>query len=258
LPGRQAAGPGVFFPRRTAVALLLALALIVAWTPPRAAAQEEFAPEKWLAQARTRLDRTDSYTAVFHKQERIDGKLQEENVVFLKFARPFKIYMKWIRPPHQGRELIYVEGWNGNRIRVHGDGILGLFTVNVDPRSRAVAKENRHLITEAGLSSLLDDMAANVGKGVAAGEVVFRDLGRETVYGRRARIVELTFPEDRSRGYYCRRAILSLDDESRMPLETRIFDWDNRLVERYGYEDIRLDAGLSEADFDPKNPAYGF
>jgi Protein of unknown function (DUF1571) len=30
------------------------------------------------------------------------------------------------------------------------------------------------------------------------------------------------------------------------------------LVELYGYEDLRLNAGLTEKDFDPANAAYGF
>jgi outer membrane lipoprotein-sorting protein len=43
-----------------------------------------------------------------------------------------------------------------------------------------------------------------------------------------------------------------------LPIYVEIFDWQNELVERYGYRDLRLNPGLTDADFDPKNPAYGF
>jgi hypothetical protein len=36
------------------------------------------------------------------------------------------------------------------------------------------------------------------------------------------------------------------------------FDWEDRLIEGYGYEDLTLDAGLTDADFDPRNPKYEF
>lgn len=212
---------------------------------------------KWIGEAEARLARVDSYTAVFHKQERIDDRLSEEETIFMKFKRPFKVYMKWIRPPHEGRELLYVEGWNGNRIRIHGGGgLVGLFTWNVDPQGRAVMNEHRHVITESGLEYLVGVVAANIRKGTAAGEVRFLDMGRDTVYGRDARKVEIRFPADKAKGYYGYRAILSLDAETRMPLRALVFDWDDRLVERYEYEDVRLDAGLTDADFAPGNPAY--
>ena len=59
-------------------------------------------------------------------------------------------------------------------------------------------------------------------------------------------------PKDAAKGYYCYRCIVNLDLETKMPIKTRIFDWDNRLVECYGYE------RLSDKDFDPKNPEYHF
>jgi outer membrane lipoprotein-sorting protein len=49
-----------------------------------------------------------------------------------------------------------------------------------------------------------------------------------------------------------------VDREYQLPVYAEIFDWYGQLIERYGYLDVRLNPGLTDADFDPKNPAYGF
>jgi hypothetical protein len=68
----------------------------------------------------------------------------------------------------------------------------------------------------------------------------------------------LHFPDDSRKGYYARTAIIDVDREHRLPIYAENFDWNGQLVERYGYGDLRLNPGLSDEDFDPKNPEYGF
>ena len=49
-------------------------------------------------------------TAVFQKQERIDGALQPVNVMELKVRhRPLSVYMKW-QQPDAGQEVIWRDG----------------------------------------------------------------------------------------------------------------------------------------------------
>ncbi len=59
-------------------------------------------------------------------------------------------------------------------------------------------------------------------------------------------------------GYYCYRAVINLDMESKIPIKVRIYDWDGLLVEDYGYENLKLDAALTDTDFNPNNPEYRF
>lgn len=214
--------------------------------------------ERWIREAEVVLSRTESYTAIFHKQERIKGKLRREETILFKFRKPFNIYMKWIDRPYRGRELIYVQGRNENRIRAHEGGILGLFTVNLDPLGATVMRDNRHPITESGLHNLVDLIAEQVRKGIGAGEFESRDLGEEVVYGRKTRKMEGIFPRDEGKGYYCSRTVVNLDMEMKIPIKVLIYDWDDRIVESYGYEDLVLNAGLTDADFDPENPEYRF
>jgi hypothetical protein len=60
-------------------------------------------PEKWLMEAEAAYDRVESYTAIFHKQQRIAGELLEEENIFLKFRKkPYSLYMKWVTEPYKG------------------------------------------------------------------------------------------------------------------------------------------------------------
>jgi outer membrane lipoprotein-sorting protein len=43
-----------------------------------------------------------------------------------------------------------------------------------------------------------------------------------------------------------------------MPIKTQIFDWDNQLIESYGYEELKLNPGLADKDFEAENPEYHF
>lgn len=58
--------------------------------------------------------------------------------------------------------------------------------------------------------------------------------------------------------YYAGRMLLWVDEELRLPIRAEIFDHDGRLYERYEHRDLRINVGLTDADFDPANPEYDF
>ena len=223
-----------------------------------AEAEKKADPERWINEAEAALAQAENYSAIFRKQERIKGKLMEEETVLFKFKRPFKVYMKWIKNPYKGREVLYVEGWNKNLMKVHGSGITGMVTVNLDPKGSLAMRGCRHPIKDSGLDHLVKVIGNNVRSGMKSGELDFREEVEETVYGRRTQRMEIILPRDKTRGYYSYRARLSLDIEKKVPIKVQIYDWDNNLVEDYGYEDLKLNANLTDADFSPKNPEYRF
>jgi outer membrane lipoprotein-sorting protein len=220
-------------------------------------AQESVGLEKHLQETEQALAKVDNYTALFRRVEYVDGKLPPEEVTVLKFKRPFKIYMRWISPS-KGQESLYVQGANNNKIRAHASGLEGLITVNLDPTGYLAMENSRHPITEAGLHKLVERIASNIRRALRSGELTSKDHGERTVYGRKTREFEGILPKDASKGYYCYRCIVNLDIETKMPIRAQIFDWENRLVECYGYERLKLNPGLSDKDFDPKNPDYHF
>ena len=68
----------------------------------------------------------------------------------------------------------------------------------------------------------------------------------------------LDIPYEKAKDYLCARCVINQDVESKILLRIRVYDRDGRLVENYGYEDLNLDARLTDADFDPKNLDYDF
>jgi len=216
-------------------------------------------PEQWLREAEAAYDRVASYTAVFHKQQRVAGELLRKETILLKCRRtPFSLYMKWIERPYKGSELLYVAGWNEDRARAHRGGILRFVTFNLDPRHPGLMADNLRPVTSTGIGYLLESVATNIRKAIKAGELAFAELGAETVYGRKTRILQAVFPKDKARDYDGHRFVINQDLESRIPLRIRIYDRDGKLVENYGYENLVLNAPLADADFDPKNSAYRF
>jgi outer membrane lipoprotein-sorting protein len=215
-------------------------------------------PEPWLTTCEAAYAGVTNYTATFHKQQRVAGKLLPEETVSVKFRRPFSLYMKWTGSPFKGSELLYVEGWNNNQARVHRGGLLRFITFNLAPTSPRLMSGNLRPLTDTGLGYLVKTVAANVRRAKAAGELTLYDRGQETVRGRKMRRLEAVFPKDKEKGYSAYRLIVGQDLESGLLVTIQAYDWDDRLFEKYGYEDIKLEAGLTDQDFDPHNSKYQF
>ncbi|MEQ1826169.1 MAG: DUF1571 domain-containing protein [Pirellula sp.] len=111
------------------------------------------------------------YTAVLLKRERVGGKLLPETRMEMKLrydtvettelvpnSRPrnVAVYLKTIEPKAQaGREVIWVQGANKNKLMAHESGLFGLMTVELAPQSRLAMVGNRYPITEIGIEKLL-------------------------------------------------------------------------------------------------------
>jgi outer membrane lipoprotein-sorting protein len=234
--------------------MLLSLAV----TATSAHGKEKVDPENWIRDMEEAYARIDNYTAIFHKQERLNRRLLEEETIFIKFKKPFKVYMKWTKDPYKGREALYAEGWNGNRMMIYESRTMGGVTVNLDPKGLIAMKGNRHPITDSGIGNLVKLIKENFRKGIMTGDLEFNEHGEETIYGRKTKKAELIFPRDKATGNYCYRAIMNLDVEKKVPLKVQIYDWEDNLIEKYGFEELKLNPGLTDTDFDPKNPDYKF
>jgi LysM repeat protein len=58
--------------------------------------------------------------------------------------------------------------------------------------------------------------------------------------------------------HYCHRAVTYTDIKTKLLSKLEIYDWNNKLYEFYEFKDVKLNPGLSDKDFDPKNPQYKF
>jgi outer membrane lipoprotein-sorting protein len=216
-------------------------------------------PEKWLAEAQAAYDTVESYTAIFHKQQRIAGELLEEENIFLKFnKKPYSLYMKWVAEPYKGGELLYVAGWNKDRIKAHRGGFFSFIIRNLDPNDPKLMQNDLRPVTSTGVGFLLQTVAMNMRKAIKAGVLMFTDRGKENIYGRDTQVKVIDIRHENAEDYDGAQFVINQDVESKILIRIRVYDRDGRLVENYGYENLNLDARLSDADFDPKNPGYDF
>jgi outer membrane lipoprotein-sorting protein len=202
--------------------------------------------------------RVDHYTATFLVQERLHGELGPEHEIELKFRKPFHVYMRWVRGPNEGRQAIFPAGADGTELWVRVRLLVGAVTVSFDPNSSRARKGSRHAITDIGIGRVLDFLAGDIQRGLREEAITIDDAGSSTMFDRPTQRCVLHFPGGQDKGYYCMAAVIDIDREHRLPIYIQIFDWNNQLVERYGYRHLRLNPGLTDEDFDPKNPAYGF
>lgn len=207
------------------------------------------------------------YIATFEKTELVEGKVIEQSMHMKLRRKPFSVYLCYRSGKGKGREVLYVEGANDNQLLVQEPGFLasvvGTVEVNIeDPRVRA---ENRYLITEIGMRGILDRSLANwkSEQSADADNVEARFLPDCKFELMDCEAIELVrrqrgpkFPYSLTRVYFDRRSKLATGAEQ--------YGWPaskgekDPLLERYVYSDVETNVGLTDADFDPENPAYSF
>ena len=251
MPGRSISGLSIRF------AMLLGFLWMGIGEPPAGA----FDPGEMLTlldQMDSSYSRVNDYVGVFHKQERMDGKLNEGETALFKFQKPFKVYMKFTGGPSTGTEALYAEGSYENKLLVRRGGILGIMTLSLDPRGSLAMSRNRHPVTELGFGFLLAEFRRNIEPAIRSGELEIMRLTDETFNERPATVVEGRFLSHGGRKYYCARFIMHIDKELLLPVGDVFYDGNDEMFEDYLFTDVKLNVGLTATDFSRHNESYRF
>lgn len=217
-----------------------------------------------MQEARERIGEIEDYTVIFHKREYVNEEFLPEEVARMKVRlEPRRIYMRWTGEVRKGQEVIWGEGWNEGKIRAHPGGWLGVITVNLDPEGSRAMKGNRHSVVEAGFRHTIDLIARDLGTALKHPEFVrgIEDLGDRKIFGQKARGFDARLDKKEYPKFYGYRARIWIHSKLKLPVRIQIWDREDgriRLVEDYGYEEIKTDVGLTDEDFDPDNPDYDF
>jgi hypothetical protein len=195
------------------------------------------------------------FTASFHKQERIEGKLRDEEAAHMKWRRdPFSVYMKFFMGD-KGKEALYVEGRNGGKLRAHAGGLISWIKLWVEPESSRAMKDNLRPITKAGFTNMLISALEVYEEAARNGDLKVEFLGTMTAAGRTCYGIKRTLPKKDI--YPGKELVLFIDCERLVPVGADSYDWDGQLMSKYRYADLKLNAGLTDDDFDWKNKDYG-
>lgn len=227
---------------------------------PAAASAEQLSfdqPLNWMYEARTNYTAVKDYTCMLVSQERVNGKLLDQNIMQMKVkAQPFSVYLRWLAPESEkSREVVYVQGKNNGKMRVKSKqtGILGF--VSIDPTDPRVFQNSRHSILEAGIGNMIEQTirAWEIDRGTGKAKVlpaVPVSYNRRECY--RVEVVHL----ERSPQAPCYRTVIFLDKVSKLPIRLENYDWPQKggsdggeKLEEFSYPNLQFNTGLTDAEF---------
>ena len=219
------------------------------------------------------------YSARIIKKERISKTLVGRELLAKDFItsemfakireKPFSVYLKFLyRSDNElvkDRQVLYVQGRNGDMMLVHSPHLLGRsFTLPVDPKGWLATPGEHYPITEIGLANLCRQL---IQRGESLGDpsqVRVTRYRHARINTRACALLEVTYPaheSDETWGYLAR---VFVDDQWHFPIRVAVYklpvdrSQGPQLVEAYTYLHVKLNNGYSDADFDPKDPQYKF
>ena len=220
--------------------------------------------QKGLGELRSKIK---DYTCTVVKRERIDGKLGDHEYMFAKIRHePFSVYLYFLAPDTvKGQEVIYVDGQNdGNMLAHAGSGVRAMVgTVSLKPQSMLAMQGNRYAVTEIGVENLARRLVEVAEHDKQFGECEVNFFPNAKVNGRICTCIQVVHPVPR-RNFRFHLARVFIDDEYTIPIRYEAYDWPQEaggqpvLMEEYTYMNVKVNNGLTDADFDPKNTAYKF
>ncbi|MFM1802480.1 MAG: hypothetical protein RJA81_1832 [Planctomycetota bacterium] len=217
-----------------------------------------------IAVAQQRMAGVSDYTCTFVKQERIGSKLLPPQIINMKSrTEPHCIYFSF-QTVHKGREAIYFPLKYKNKLVAHEGGWTGYLagTMHLDPTGRLAMSDNRHPIYEAGLNKLVTRVYENWHNHLQPDHDISIEHGLSI--GNRSVTLVQTLHAKNSSHFQYNKVQIYFDDESGFPIRFVGYDWPSKqgeqpvLVEDYQFRNLKVNVGLTNFDFDPKNPAYAY
>jgi outer membrane lipoprotein-sorting protein len=202
------------------------------------------------------FDQVKDYRCTFHKKELVRGKLRSDRNITFKFRKPASFYLGYNEGDNKGREAIYVEGKFDGKLKVHQGGFFGFVNLTLDPRGSLAMRDNRHPITEAGIGHVIQLVEKNYR--MAKNDPDSRiELELDVpVNGKKVILIKSVLPK--GRGYYGHKVVIAVDQSLLLPVKATVFGWNDELLEEYEYDELQLNVGLTDRDFDTDNPEYHF
>ena len=218
------------------------------------------------------LRQFETYTAVFHKQERISGDLSKIQNIELKIRqRPaFAVYMKW-QNGDRGRQLLYSDDYADGDMVVKLGGFKGrlLPGFRLNPLGGRARSESRYPVTDCGIMGMTDQMIARRRRDLAMGHGFRCTRLPNQEFDERdccCFLIEYDSPQV-SKEY--RKSLTLLDAKNHFPVLARNYIWATEihdlsdedldtltLAENYSFTSIDFAKTLTAVDFSRENPRY--
>ena len=212
------------------------------------------------------------YSCIMVRRERVSGRLRPHEFMYAKVRHrrvsngrtttPFSIYLKFVKPTQvKGREVLYVEGQNDNRMFVRrGGNRFSFVTTQIDPESEIAMNDNRYPITEFGIENMLRRLIIQA-RAELKSPCDVNYLPEAKINGRSATGIVIR-PKKRTSESSFYEARVFVDNELNLPIHYEAYappkneGEEPRLLEQYTYTKLKLNVGYNDIDFDADNPQY--
>lgn len=227
-------------------------------------------PLKALLEARDLHARSvTAYTCNFVKQEVLpSGMSKEQEIEVLHRMEPYSVVLNWLRNPGLAQRVIYIKNrWIDNDADKPEERELAvcrpvspydvlLKSLKQPIRGDRAKEYSRRCIDEFGFTRSFDLLIEYCKLANSRGELNLEFKGESTFDGRPTWVIRRHLPYEKEGGRYPDRiAEIYLDKEYRVPVAVYCYASDEMkdedLLGKYEYRNIRLDADLTDADFEP-------
>lgn len=141
------------------------------------------------------MDQVRDYTMILEMAERSDGKMPRREPLLIKWARPEKLYVKYLREHWGGREVLYIRGKNDDLVKVR-NGVFPDVTINLDPRGSIAMDGNHHPVTEVSLQFFINTTVRNLLRAVDRKEGLIEIVDKQTMLGRKCTLIRWKMDKD--------------------------------------------------------------
>jgi hypothetical protein len=194
------------------------------------------------------------YNAILWKQERIDGRLQNPELVKVHFReRPFSVFMRWLQGARNAQCALFVEGQNDNKVLALPYGLLahlGIFEKS--PTGPEASQSSRYPISEFGLKKGTERVLKHWRMARAEGKLHVEYVGlfrvpavgdRECYKIRRTRYAR---PEDNG----VTELTLYIDRETWLQVGSVLHGAEGELIAEYYFRDVRVNPDFAPNQFE--------
>jgi uncharacterized protein DUF1571 len=246
--------------KRSNLVVLLSILLLTLMPPLPSHPEEALKPMEILNRCIKVMKDVNDYTVVVYQRQRIGGKLLPEEVMLYKFKRPNSVYLLTTGEKNHGQEIIYREGWNNGKMMGHMGGALDAIVLNVKPGAGIAKKSTRHPINKSSLIYMMDSLEKSISYAKAHPEdnLIIEEIGTKMIFNKTVRLIRIKLPHGEDYPYYAPVSIFGIDESSFLPIYYKSYGPDGKMWEEYKYRNLKTNVGLTDLDFDPKNPKYNF
>ena len=202
--------------------------------------------------ASTRVELIRGVTAERVRKELVGRGVQpEETILWRQRVTPRSLHLVWIGERLNGREVVYVEGANNGKMLVRLDGLRGRLMplLKLAPDSPTARWSSRYPVNVVGYDALVKRIVENYDKARQRGSLNVVDFGLQVLSGRQTHAfsVVLDYPEAQSGDYH--KMMVWFDLRSGLPVRFVGLDRRGCLLEDYHWQKLRINQGLTDADF---------